>query len=57
MHFEQAGYSTPENATDQYMIARPEANRYVSDNLQEPVIGDMRIKWEIVTNTFITIVA
>lgn len=57
MHFEQAGYSTPENATDQYMIARPEANRYVSDDLQEPVIGDMRIKWEIVTNQFITIVA
>lgn len=50
MYFEQAGYSTLENATDQYMTTRIEANRYQSDNLQEPVIGDMRIKWEIITN-------
>jgi hypothetical protein len=39
------------------MIARPEANRYVSENIEDPVVGDIRIKWEIATNTPVTIIA
>ena len=57
MHFEQAGYSTVEQSQGNYMIARPEANRYVSDNIDDPVVGDIRIKWEIATNTPVTIIA
>ena len=57
MHFEQAGYSTVEQSRDNFMIARPEANRYVSESIDDPVVGDIRIKWEIATMTPVTILA
>jgi hypothetical protein len=48
--FEQMGWMALENVQDSYMTSRAEANRYVTEGLHEPAVGDMRIKWEIVTN-------
>ena len=46
-----------ENANDQYMSTRPEISRYESEGLHDPVVGDMRIKWEIITNQNLNIMA
>lgn len=48
--FEQMGWMALENVQDSYLSSRTEANRYATDGLNDPAVGDMRIKWEIVTN-------
>ena len=39
------------------MNSRAEENRYVTEGLHDPAVGDMRIKWEIVMNQRVNIIA
>ena len=51
------GWSALDQGQDGFLSSRTEANRYASEGLHDPVVGDMRIKWEIVPMQRLNIIA
>ena len=51
------GWSALDQGQDGFLSSRAEANRYASEGLHDPVVGDMRIKWEIVPMQKLNIIA